>query len=111
MTPEDVKNTFMLTHVNLKDDFGSLDDLPYELANSVANIYWRHFEQGHDSSTQLSFEECNMREKEYRTMKLVIHDYRKMGDDGAHQSLLDYTVDYLLDFLRNRIPNADNKFP
>jgi hypothetical protein len=48
MTPEDVKNTFMLTHVNLKDDFGSLHDLPYELANSVANIYWRHFEQGHD---------------------------------------------------------------
>lgn len=111
MTREDIEKTFMLAHVNLKDDFDSLDDLPYELANAVANIYWRHFEQGHFSSILQSEEEWTMREKEYRTVKLVIQDYRVMREGGAHQSILDYTVGYLLDILRHRIPNANNKLP
>ena len=78
MTPEDLKNTFLLTHVKLKEDFGSLDDFPYELAN----------------------------EDEYRAAKGAIPEFRNMrGKEGGPQ-LIAYTVDYLLDVLRHRIPDV-----
>ena len=41
MTPEDLKNTFMLTHVKLKEDFGSLDDLPYAMGKgAIWSLQW-----------------------------------------------------------------------
>ncbi len=110
MTPEDLKNTFMLTHVKLKKDFGSLDDLRYELANAVANVYWRQFEQGHPSSPMFSAEESILRESEYLIAKRTIPHFRNMlGKESPN--LIAYTVDYLLDTLRHRIPDVNNKRP
>jgi len=102
----------MLTHVKLKEDFGTLDDLPYELANAVANVYWRQFEQGHPSSPILPAEESIMREVEYKAAKAAIKEFRIMrARNDCSAGLVAYTVDYLLDVLRHRIPDANNKRP
>src|SRR5437588_6751143 len=112
MTREDLQNTFMLTHANLRKDFGTLDDVPYELANAVANVYWRQFEQGHPSSPMLPAEESIMREEEYKGTKRVIKEFRIMrARNDCSANLVAYTVDYLLDVFRHRIPDADNKRP
>jgi hypothetical protein len=111
MTPEDLQNTFMLTHINLKRDLGTLDDLPYELANTIANVYWRQFEQGHPSSPILPAEESILREEEYLGAKRAIAEFRVMLSKGTDANLVLYTVDFLLDWLRHRIPDIGNKRP
>lgn len=99
----------MLTYAKLKGDLGVLDDLPYELANAVANVYWRQFEQA--SSPMLSEEESALREGEYHAAKGAIAEFRIMRSKDNPIGLVAYTVDYLLDVLRHRIPNAENKPP
>ena len=38
----------------IRNDLGSLDDLPYELANTVANVYYQYFNRASETEMRLA---------------------------------------------------------
>ena len=42
------QDVFELCEKTIRKDLGNIDDLPYELANTVANAYYKYFDQALD---------------------------------------------------------------
>jgi hypothetical protein len=45
MTSEDSDKLVRITYNALRSEFGFMGDLPCEIANTVANVYFRYFQQ------------------------------------------------------------------
>ena len=110
MTNQDTEKLFAATYGALKADFGLMGDLPHEVANVVANVYLRYFEQGVASAPDVSPEEFNTRVDEYRRMANAIAEFRKFSQNetASHTAIL---ADYYIDVFKFRMPDALTKMP
>ena len=112
MNQEELESIWKATYARILTELGYLGDLPYELANTVANVYWRHFEAVFDSSWQApDMLEFDQRKQEYQIMSKIIPAFRAMRYEGAHTSVIEYTAEHLLNVFKHRIPDADSKMP
>ena len=109
MTNEDTAKLMTGVHNKLFSDFGLMSDLPYELANTVANVYWRYFQQKVDSAPHITIEELTMRAVEFNGIKETITKFRLMPSEGVHQSLIDYMAEVILSAVKYRIPDFESK--
>lgn len=98
-------------------DLGSTADLPRELLNTVANIYYQAFfpiecrpPTGHNMPAVLqSFIIENARlAAGVEHMPRIIQSLRKI-DRHAKRGLYDYSVEFLLDVFKYQIADAGNK--
>jgi hypothetical protein len=115
----------------IKKDLGSLDDIPYELANTVANVYYRYFNHAVDVMKQAannpgwipkqmkreidmlagmtSFVEDTVRFKsDLEAVPEFIQGLRNI-DKRSQPNLYQYAVDFLLDCLKYDIKDAHKK--
>ena len=115
----------------IKKDLVSLDDLPYELANTVANVYYRYFNQAVDVAKQAannpgwipkqmkretdmlsgltSFLEDSARFKnDLETAPKFIETLREI-DKHKQPNLYQLSVDFILDCLKYDIKDASKK--
>lgn len=113
--------------------FGRLDDLPYELANTVANIYYRFFlfginlpKDAEDSSGWIS-QQMKDGDDFMGGMESFISEYAQVRSDfesinepilalrdinkDTQPRLYAYSVELLLDIYKYNIPNAHKKIP
>ena len=112
MTREDHEKAFLATHSALKANFGNMDDLPYEFANMVANVYFRLFELSFESALPVSAEESGMRQAAYESMPKLVHEIRELyGKKQVPQWVIDHLITTLIDTFKYRIQNAENKMP
>jgi len=112
----------------IRDKLGTLDDLPYELANTVANVYYRFFAFGLDAIKREphSLPTCIRRETSLaKGMATFMQDTTRSITDVEsvpafikglreivkHQqpNLYQYSVDFILDCLKYDIKNAHEK--
>jgi len=112
----------------IRDELGTLEDLPYELANTVANVYYRFFTLGLDAikrrphSLPASVKRKNSLAKGMATFMQdstrSITDVESVADfikglreiDKRQQpNLYQYSVDFILDFLKYDIKNVHEK--
>ena len=113
----------------ISDDLGTLKDLPYELANTVANIYYRWFnfasyviqnskpgwiptningETGLVDNLMSFSEKLARYQSEYENIPGLIHDLRNIKRD-QQPNLYAYAVEFILDDLKYKIKNAHKK--
>lgn len=115
----------------IRKDLGNLDDLPYELANTVANVYYKCFDQAFDVMKRASnnpgwipkemkretdmlkgltsFVENSARFKsDFETVPNFIEGLREI-DKHEQPNLYQYTVDFILDCLKYDIKDAHKK--
>jgi len=112
MTSQDIDELTRLTCGALKSDFGFMGDLPLDLANTVANIYFRYFQQGVDSAPPITLEELVIRQKEYEAIQHFIAEFRSLRQKGeVSQFHMDILKDVLLDTFKYRILDAGSKMP
>src|SRR5207244_2770081 len=90
MNDEDIEKILGVTHRALKSQLGTMGDLPYEVANTVANVHFRFFQPIVDSAPPISTEELLTRRAEYESMPRAVSAHRTLLQKGAHQSLIDY---------------------
>jgi len=125
------KEIIEMCQVAIRKDIGSLDDIPYQLANTVANIYYRYFnltsdvikrasdnpfwipkQMERDSDIlkgMISFKEDVARfTSDLKAVPDFIHALRKI-DKRRESDLYQYTVDFLLDCLKYDIKDAHTK--
>ena len=57
MTSEDTDKLVTVTYNALRSEFGFMGDLPFDVANTVANIYFRYFQQAMDSAPPITLDE------------------------------------------------------
>ena len=106
-------------------DFGMLDDMPQELRNTLANIYYKFFALNRnlrDPGEVLGYDNTDFTSiykgliqgsttvlTEYKFAKGMIDSLReaRKRDSGIY----DYLVIHTLDILKYRIPNAHEKTP
>jgi len=110
-----------LTKRDIERAFGTLDDLPYELANIIANYYYKSWEilSGNAESQALRAKNVyqglisyvheagaiiNFRE----TIPETVNTLRKI-DRRKQPRLYYYMVNYALDVLKYNIPDAHKK--
>lgn len=115
----------------IRKDIGSLDDLPYELANTVANVYYRYFNYAVDVMKQAannpgwipkqmkretdmlsgltSFLEDSARFKsDFEAAPEFIEGLREI-DKHKQPNLYQFSVDFILDCLKYDIKDAQKK--
>lgn len=100
-----------VTRTAISMELGSLSDLPYDLANAVANVYYRYFEMGVAATPAVSVHESDKRLVEYQSISAVITQFRALPHQGAHPSVVEYVMNHLLDHFKHRIPDAERKMP
>jgi|SRR5882724_5215455 len=111
MTREDAYKLGMVTYSAVKSQLGLLGDLPYELANSVANIYWRYFEGAMDSAPPMSMEEMDIRTSQFNAISGVISEFRRLQGKGVTKNDRDAIAFYFVNMCKYRITGADKKTP
>ena len=104
---------FLVTRQALASDFGNLDDLPRELANTIANVYYRfwslseapdrEFVSVDDSSAAL--ENLRRIQIEFDFSKKVVAELRRLKPQ-VHSSLFEITADMFLSILKYKIDDA-----
>jgi hypothetical protein len=115
----------------IQKDIGNLDDLPHELANTVANVYYKYFDQAFDvmkrasnnpgwipkemkRETDLfeglsSFLENSARFKsDFEAAPKFIEELREINKH-EQPNLYQFTVEFILDCLKYDIKNAHKK--
>ena len=106
----------------IQDTIGGLDDLPDELANTVANVVYRfcRVKAGfltpgiptggenpyHDMEKLI--EDVGSLTSKFDLLPQLIQNFRQI-DKTQQPKLHQYTVDYLLDILKYDIPDANKK--
>lgn len=111
--------------VSLFHNLGPLDDLPEELRNTLANVYYRFFALsrnlqdpskvlGYDNSDAMSTfkgftEGLAEVQAAFRTAKGMVRALREVRNERS--DLYEYLVVLTLDFLKYRIPDADQMTP
>jgi len=102
-------------------DFGTLADLPYELANTIANVYYRFFALAYEpgpSFTSINASIASIAEAEergralldYEFVRKVVPDMRQMIKE-AHPSVVNVCADMLVSQIKYRIKDAPLKSP
>ena len=84
MTSEDTEKLATVTYKALRSEFGFLGDLPFEVANTVANVYFRYFQQAMDSAPVISMAESITRQSDFESIRGVIAEFRQLRPRGAH---------------------------
>ena len=99
----------------VRRNLGSLDDIPPELANTIANVYYRFYARATALSTPSGSENLRSFIEDTATV-LSSHKYVKQIVDGlrridkrAKPALYDYTVTFTLDVLKYQIDRAQDK--
>ena len=115
----------------IRKNMGSLHDLPYELANPVANVYYRYFKHAIEVMKQSAnnpgwIPKEIEREKDMRAgLSLFLDDTARLNSDFEavpkfieglrgidkyrQPKLYQFTVDFILDCLKYDIKNAHKK--
>jgi hypothetical protein len=114
----------------IKNRLGTLRDLPYELANVVANIYYRYFELYGDGlpdyKTFTSLKDIPekvhpadfmlQKATSYRTVgpqlnaiNETIDKLRESDLKGMNPEMYNHAVEVIVDFIKYGIENADQK--
>jgi hypothetical protein len=109
MTTEDTEKLLTITHNALKAKFGLMGDLPYEFANTVANIYFRFFQQGMNSAPTISSEERSIRLREYEKIAKIVEETRVLMRTCNDHLLINVSVAFIIDVCKYRMQNADKK--
>jgi hypothetical protein len=110
MTNQDKEKLFTVTYSKLEADFGLMGDLPHEVANVVANVYLRYFEQGLASATAIPHDEFNTRVNEYQNMVKVVAEFRKFSKSQTADHI-EILADFIVDVYKFRMPGALTKMP
>ena len=115
----------------IKEQLGGLSDLPHELANTVANIYYKFFELGEDMKSAdgsenwipskfrkellaEDYDSITAYEKFIQYYSYVIHHYELINNLIPNLRLIDpelydYTVELTLDITKYKIDKAHKK--
>jgi len=112
------QQTLLVTRQSLINDFGNLSDLPHELANTIANVYYRycaladvpdrHFRSIDDSIAAIA--ELERVQTEFEFARKVVAQLRDLRQK-AHPSLVAVSSELFLSILKYRIDDAMNKSP
>jgi len=123
------KEVLELAENAIRKELGTLDDIPYELANTVANIYYRFFalasevkdkpkegwmltaiKRSGDLERGLAhfIDDYARIESDLKSAPKFINGLRAI-DKSKEPKLYRYTVDFILDCLKYNIPNATKK--
>lgn len=115
MTHEDTTKVLMATYSTIESELGLLGDLPFELANTVANVYFRYFEMGVNSSPLLSIEQIARRQVERESIPKVISNYRVVKQKSTDQPfvnsefIIDDMAECIIDVYSYQISDAPTK--
>lgn len=109
MTREDTEKLSMITHKKLYSDFGLMNDLPYALANTVANVYWRYFEQTMNSTPTISTQELATRMAEFEGTPGMITEFRLLPLKGASKLAIAACAFFYVNICKYRIPDVYHK--
>jgi len=98
-------------------DLGKLDDIPYELANTVANTYYRFFASA--KAPPPSFDSIEQSEAataavwraslDFELAPQMVRDLRKIKSRGAHPTVVNAAAQIALSHLKYRIENVEEK--
>lgn len=125
------KEILEMCETAIRKDLGSLDDIPHELANTVANVYYRYFNLAVDMMKQAannpgwipkqmkrepdmlasftSFVEDTARFKsDFEAVPKFIQGLREI-DKRSQPNLYQFTVDFILDCMKYDIKDAHKK--
>jgi hypothetical protein len=124
------KEILEITERAIQGDLGSLDDIPYELANTIANVYYKYFLQQADMMKRATNpgwipEEMKRETNMKAAMDSFIEKWEKLQTDFDAASefikslrgidkrekpnLYQYSVNFILDCLKYDIKNAQGK--
>lgn len=115
----------------IRKDLGSLDDFPYEVANTVANVYYRFFNHAVDVMKQADnnpgwipkkmkretdmlagltsfFEDSARFKSDFEAAPRFVKGLRDI-DKHKQPNLYQFTVDFILDCLKYNIKDAQKK--
>ena len=120
---DDLKELLELTRSSIQRDLGSLRDLPYELANTVANIYYKDWSINFfksDIMYKLTPTPIGKNQKQFSKSMADFLDYLYDKDSLKKQiielrkisktsKLYNYAADLLIDKYKYKITNAINK--
>jgi len=110
MTKENGNRLATVTYSEVKSQLGFLGDLPYELANSVTNVYWRFFEVGLDSELTFSAEEMDIRMRQFNAIAAAVTEVRRLKGNKLTNAAAAIAF-YYVNLLKYRMPDAENKTP
>lgn len=94
-----------ISQKKIEENLGNVTDLPYELANTVVNIYYFYFLS---KSNIHEFYAYRNVEVKFQAIDGMIHDLRKI-DKTENPKEYKYLVDYILDVMKYDIKNAHKK--
>lgn len=109
MTEEDLTKTLLATYNSIELDLGLLGDLPLELANTVANVYFRYFEMSVSSSPPLTNEEIATREVHMEAVREAIPKFRVVKQQSPDPFITDNLAECLVEVYSYGMTNAPNK--
>lgn len=109
MTHEDTTKVLMATYSAIEAELGLLGDLPFELANTVANVYFRYFELGVSSSPLFSTEEIARRQVERESITEVISEYRIVKEKSTDQFFTDNMAECIVEVYSYQMADAPTR--
>ena len=109
MNRDDTLKTLQVTRGALQREFGNMADLRYEIANMVANIYFRYFEQGFSSCPPLSDYETFMRHEEFEKMPALVSELRYIATQEVAPSEINLMSRAVLARYKYRISDVGDK--
>jgi len=108
----------LVTRQSLLSDFGCMDDLPRELANTIANVYYRYWSLADEpdagftsiADSMARTEQIARIQTEFEFVKNVVPEIRKLQRE-AHPSLVAVASDMFVSILKYKIDDAVEKSP
>lgn len=113
--------TLQFTKKEIERDLGTLDDLPHDLANTIANYYYKSFEIASGVAESKVFQNKDLRqgltsyvyeaETIINFIKIIPELIKSLRKIDRHKlpRAYSYLVNYYLDLLKYNIPNASKK--
>ena len=110
--------TLQFTKKEIEKDIGTLDDLPHDLANTIANYYYKSNEIASGVANQRNIDlrqrltsYVNEAETVIHWIKIIPELIKGLRKIDRHKQPIAYSylVNYLLDVLKYNIPNASKK--
>ena len=99
----------------IQKSLGSLDDIPPELANTIANVYYSFYAQATGGSTSFVHDDIKAFIEDtasvlssYKYAQEFVGGLRKI-DRRKQPVLYDFTVEFILDILKYQIDRAHEK--
>jgi hypothetical protein len=111
LTKEDRLKLYTITRNSVFNEYGLLNDLPYDLANAVANVHWRYFEYAIMSPAPSDTREWEIRTSQFEAIPGAVSAYRKLPGKGLRDADIKAVAFYYVNLLTYRLPDAENKTP